>query len=114
MRGREPHVELREILDGIVAEIRQPGIFLAREADADVDLVLVHLPRNAEVFEPLGERRPTDIRHMVDIRIVKVGRRLRILLGADRAGPQVAAIGRRAGQDEQKCWSQIVKASASA
>ena len=84
------------------------------EADADTDFVLVDLPRDAEVLEPLGERRPATFAVVVDVGIEDVGRRVGVLLVADRAGPQVERLGVVPVSAEQKCWSQIVKASASA
>ena len=93
VRRRETHAILRKPLDGIVGEVRKPGVVLAFEARFKAQLVLVDPPRDPKIFESLGERRPACPAAIVDILVQDVSERIRGLLRPDGACPEVQTVG---------------------
>src|SRR5262245_38314609 len=57
--GKEFDAILGEIFDGIIAEIREPGVLFTFKLYSDAEFVLINLPGYALFFQPLRKSSPT-------------------------------------------------------
>src|SRR5581483_3194978 len=80
--------------DGVVAEVREPRVVLVFEAGLVTDFVLINLPGDTRVFEPLGKRGPVCGGAVIGIFVADAREGVGARRLANRTGPQVQAIRR--------------------
>src|ERR1700728_900280 len=81
-----------EEFQDVVSEVREPCILFAGKPGAG-QLILVALPTDVSVLQPLWKRLPPHPA-VVNFLIAHVDLRIRALLVADGPSPEVAAVGR--------------------